>query len=258
MASIPGYNISIDELSIGFAHYLKIEHCHESNQELTDNIKNTDDTLWSIVSRVDILEATCIDRPPDKVLSRSDVSSVIRAKLAVQTSKCYSAIWKWVPASYYDLTLEERAKLLCAPDKMQLCKALLFKNRSVESSNFDRNNAQFYLVVVQYAAEINTKKLELEVRTLLPLEDRLEPSKYSFRLASEEDNDRLTGYAHNSVTPFGMAAHNQVPIIVASTIVSDLKFMFMGGGHVDLKLGCAVNEFCSVTNAFILDISDSR
>ena len=271
MSAVPKYDNTMDELSIGLTRYLALQQPIQVEVQKSDTvqkderkqnnikIKSNDDLLISLIARVEKLEANYVVTPNDKVLSSNEMSSIIRAKHAVQASKCYSAIWKWVPSNYYSLSLQERAKILGTQDKMQLCKALLFENRSIDkSSNFDRNNSQFYLVIVQYGAEINTKKLELEIRSLLPLQERLEPSKYNFRLASEEDNDRLTGYVHNSVTPFGMLAQNKIPIIVASSIVRDLRFMFMGGGHVDLKLGCSVTEFCSITAALVLDISDTR
>eukprot|EP00816_Leptocylindrus_hargravesii_P006845 CAMPEP_0196813424 /NCGR_PEP_ID=MMETSP1362-20130617/36598_1 /TAXON_ID=163516 /ORGANISM="Leptocylindrus danicus, Strain CCMP1856" /LENGTH=220 /DNA_ID=CAMNT_0042189655 /DNA_START=79 /DNA_END=741 /DNA_ORIENTATION=- len=216
--------------------------------------------LADLEARVQNLEKIKLKIPSDKQgdVTKDEISAISRARHHVESKKCYSASWKWVPKDYYSKQLDQRSVILGARSPMQLCKALLMENRSVEAKQFDRLNAQFYLVVVQYGAELNTKKLEIEVRALKPLQERLEASKFNFRLASAEDNDRLTGYVHNSVTPFGMIAQATVPIILASAVVKDIKFMFMGGGHVDLKLGMAVDEFVKATGAFVLDVSDSR
>lgn len=210
-------------------------------------------------ARVQSLEKLKLKIPSNKGdISDDEISAICRARRHVESKRCYSAAWKWVPKDYYSKDLDQRSVILSAHNRMQLCKALLMENRSIEAKKFDRLNAQFYLVVVQYGAEINTKKLEVEVRALKPLQERLETSKFNFRLASAEDNDKLTGYVHNSVTPFGLIAQSTVPIILASAIVRDVNFMYMGGGHVDLKLGMAVDEFVKATGAFVLDVSDAR
>lgn len=271
---VPIFDPSKDELIVGLMHFvdLKVDATKdESVKKENDGIGSQKAPLLSdvndlqkqneindLVSRVEKLELDYVGAPSNKNLSKSEIASIIRAKNAVDKTKSYSSVWKWVPLNYYSLQLEERAKILGAHDKMQLCKALLFENKAIKSSSFDRRNAQFYLVIVQYGAEINTKKLEVEVRAFLPLQDRLEPSKYDFRIASAEDNDRLTGYIHNSVTPFGLSSQDEVPIILASAIKQNLKFMYMGGGHVDLKLGMAVQDFIDGTNCFVVDISDAR
>ena len=36
------------------------------------------------------------------------------------------------------------------------------------------------------------------------------------------------------------------------------RFMWMGGGHVDLKLGMSVREFAKATGALVLDASEPR
>ena len=65
---------------------------------------------------------------------------------------------------------------------------------------------------LQYGVETISKSLEFEVCALLPLQERLEQSKYEFLLASADDNIRLTGYVKSSVTPFGLLGKGTVPI----------------------------------------------
>jgi len=79
------------------------------------------------------------------------------------------------------------------------------------------------------------------VRGLLPKEKRGSPNNYKFMVASEEDNDRLSGYSHNSVSPFGMLSKH-VPIIFPVEAAEEVDFVWMGGGHVDLKVGVSVGD----------------
>ena len=112
------------------------------------------------------------------------------------------------------------------------------------------------LVVIQYEAELDTKKLMTSIRKLRPVgEKRLEESQFDLRVTSSEDNDRITGYAHNSVTPFGLK--EAVPIILSSAIVP-YGYFWMGGGHVHLKLGMAVSDFLKVPNVQVMDLSVPR
>jgi prolyl-tRNA editing enzyme YbaK/EbsC (Cys-tRNA(Pro) deacylase) len=107
---------------------------------------------------------------------------------------------------------------------------------------------------------INTNKLSSELRGLRPPgSGRLEPKYFSdMRLAPEEVSEKLTGYGHNGVSPFGML-DKSIPIVVCKSILDVRpKFIYMGGGHKDLKLGMAVSEFVDAVDAIVLDISEPR
>lgn len=211
--------------------------------------------------------------------------SMRRARYAVETQATlhYSAVWKYVPENYYHTSLEERAQCLQAPSIHYLCKSLLLENRKVitttPSDDTDPTNPRFVLVVIQYASVLDTKKLSTAIRKLrTDVTQRLDVSQFDFRIATEIDNDTITGYAHNSVTPFGMRCQQQqrqrqktkgddnqgmnarVPIILSSALLP-LHFLWMGGGHVHLKLGMSVSDFCYAfreNNLIIADISRPR
>ena len=115
----------------------------------------------------------------------------------------YSSVWKWVPKGealsnvaqrraddthlyvltrcappttlqppdYYKWDLPKRASQLnCTVP--QLCKGMLMENKSWKDTSSPKLNARFYLVVVQYCSSIDAKRLESEVRTLLPAKER--------------------------------------------------------------------------------------
>lgn len=70
-------------------------------------------------------------------------------------------------------------------------------------------------------------------------------------------SDKLTGFTHNAVTPFGMLA--DIPIILASAIEEvSPPFIWMGGGEVDLKVGCTLREFKAGLRPIVADVSDAR
>ena len=172
-------------------------------------------------------------------------------------------MFKWVPEQYYSLSLCERAKILGAHSTHQLCKSMLMENKAFDSSKTkgadDASYSRHYLVVLQYETSITTKKLQSEIRGLRPVSFRLDPSKFDFRLAPEEDNAQVTGYTHNAVTPFGLL--QDVPIILSKAIVdsSDMtQFIWMGGGHMHLKVGMAVKEFIHFKKAMVLNVTTPR
>lgn len=182
-----------------------------------------------------------------------------RARLAVEEAAIYSAQWKFVPEPYYTWPLSKRAECLGAPSVHNLCKSLLLENKkaSSPSDSFDPTYPKYVLVVLQYAATLDNKMLVNAIRALRPVKERLDDSSFDFRIASEEDNDRLTGYKHNSVTPFGLADDKHVLIVLAEAAASQ-KFIWMGGGHVHLKLGMAVSDFCRVLQPIVAPISQPR
>lgn len=180
--------------------------------------------------------------------------SMRRARTEVEKKGIYSSTWKWVPPSYYDWSLEKRAEALQSPSTSHLCKSLLMENRNCDGS--DPTNPKFVLVVIQYEASLDARKLASAIRSLRPnVKDRLDYNQFDYRVASPEDNDRLTGFSFNSVTPFGLL--KDIPVVLTAAVIP-LKFLWMGGGHVHLKLGMSVSDFLRATNPIVADISQTR
>uniref|UniRef100_A0A7S4QWN6 YbaK/aminoacyl-tRNA synthetase-associated domain-containing protein n=3 Tax=Ditylum brightwellii TaxID=49249 RepID=A0A7S4QWN6_9STRA len=219
--------------------------------------------------RITKLENKLWNIPGNDTHNRTVDESMRRVRSHIESSNsCFSVQYNWVPPNYYALSLLERAKILGAHSTFQLCKAMLMENKKYDASNslkggdgFDRTNSQFYLIVVQYEGSINANKLASEIRALRSVSSktRLDPNAFDFRVAKEEDNDALTGFRHNAVSPFGILESKKVPIVLSKDIIKVTpKFIFMGGGHVDLKVGMAVDEFIKSTDAIVVDISDPR
>lgn len=220
------------------------------------NNNNNNNSLEALDARVTALERKRFECPNHV---KAVDEQMRRARLAVEQRGAYSARWKFVPTDYYSYQLEQRAACLGASSIQQLCKALLMENRKAPSydGSFDPTNPKYVLVVLQYAATLDAnKKLINAIRALRPVKERLDSGQFDFQIASEKDNATFTGYAHNSVTPFGI--HKHVRIVLASAIVPH-GFFWMGGGHVHLKLGMAVTDFCRALDPVIVaDISHPR
>jgi prolyl-tRNA editing enzyme YbaK/EbsC (Cys-tRNA(Pro) deacylase) len=211
--------------------------------------------LAALQARVTALERKRFQCPPS--VETVD-ESMRRARLHVESVPCCSAVWKFVPEPYYSWELPQRAVALGAPSIHYLCKSLLMDNKKVPADQpHDPTNPKFVLVVLQYAAAMDNLKLVSAVRALRPVQDRLDGSQFDFRIASEQDNSTMTGYEHNSVTPFGLLQQDTVPILLSSA-VADLGFFWMGGGNVHLKLGMAVTDFIRALNPIVASVSHPR
>jgi prolyl-tRNA editing enzyme YbaK/EbsC (Cys-tRNA(Pro) deacylase) len=210
------------------------------------------DTTSSLEARIMALERQRFQCPKDIQVD----DSIRRARQHVEhLAIVWSANWKWVPPKYYDWSLEQRATNLNAPSTQGLCKSLLLENKKVDTDASDTTtNPKFMLVVLQYEATLDVKKLATSIRKLRPVDQRLDESQFDLRVASVEDNDRITGYSHNSVTPFGLLETN-VPIYLSSAIDG---YFWMGGGHVHLKLGMSVADFLKVPNVQVMELSVPR
>jgi len=235
-----------------------------------------DEAVQLLLSRIDAIEKSSWttvannNNKQQKKQSNGEVNitpQMRRARRHVQKSNCYSSRWRLCQKkNYYTLTLDERKVILGADTSAQLCKACLFENKNYKPTDgsaaaVDPTNSQYYLVVVQYVESIDMKKLASELRGLRPSgPKRLDPNYFSdMRLAPEDVSEKLTGFGHNGVSPFGML-DSTIPIIVCKNIVENVrpKFIWMGGGDKDWKLGMAVPEFVSALNAIVLDVSEPR
>jgi prolyl-tRNA editing enzyme YbaK/EbsC (Cys-tRNA(Pro) deacylase) len=208
------------------------------------------ETSSALESRVLALESKRYRCP--KGISVDD--SMRRARKHVERLGLYSANWKWVPEPYYNWSLQKRASLLGAKSTHMLCKSLLLENKKVPDL-VTSTNPRYILVVIQYETTLNVQKLTTSLRQLLPVEKRLDERHYDFQVASADDNDRITGYAFNSVTPFGLLEN--VMIVLSKEIVP-YGYFWMGGGHIHLKLGMSVVDFVKMGFVKIMDVSDPR
>ena len=75
---------------------------------------------------------------------------------------------------------------------------------------------------------------------------------FNFRLASETDNLRLSGFRHNAVTPFML---NEDLLVVVTSCLKDLEggYFWLGGGHENTKLRVGYQEFFAKSEYDVLE-----
>ena len=211
-------------------------------------------TLDDLLARVRILEEKAHGLTDSSSTTQIEGVDENMRRARTATFQLYSARWKWVPSNYYEQSLESRAKILNDSPVSSLCKSLVMENRKLSGAC---SRFRFVLIVIPYAAALDTQKLSQVIRSQYSnVKER--PTQFDWRIADEVDNARLTGYSHNAVTPFGVLEQASLPIVLAETIVTSNKFMWMGGGHIHLKLGCSVSEFRSVLQPIVGDVSNPR
>ena len=164
-----------------------------------------------------------------------------------------TAAFRYVPADYYDRSLEERKVLLGAPSVDYLCKTIVVENRKWELAQAlppppDGDAAtmaarsRYFGVVFQYGARFKKENMEREVRK----RGGLTKKQCQILFADEAEVVEMTGFVHNSVTPVGSAC--EMPIFL-SHHVDQLDYFWMGGGAVNLKLKVDTKLFRSAFNA---------
>jgi hypothetical protein len=209
-------------------------------------------------------------------LATANSSEVAKVKQSLLNNKVFNYRLVTVPEDYYDRSFQGRADILSASIP-QLCKSLIFENANFDEScqegADDLSYAKFYLVVVQYEAKFDTIRFENLIWGLRPYQNRLAKSKFNFNLASAEDNDRLSGYKHNAVTPFGMTTERSkdgvvvesglriknVPVVICSRLQNIRpSYIYLGGGEVNVKLGLGLSDFIRVHQPIIGNVSEGR
>jgi hypothetical protein len=219
-----------------------------------------------------------------------------RARAAAERLCCYSAQWIWVPSNYYQLSLQQRAQLLGLSSTVHLCKSLLLETTGKKTKIITRNNhptmdtttrshdnnnnhnkwktKQFVLVILQYDSTLTVGSLSVSLQRQLEKQQQKQQDEtksssslliYSddWRLASAEDNARLTGYGHNAISPLGMIMESEVIVVISSEIVSFQTqnispFVVLGGGHEHVKLRISIHELCHATKAIVAPVSLPR
>eukprot|EP00931_Biecheleriopsis_adriatica_P099651 TRINITY_DN74307_c0_g1_i1.p1 TRINITY_DN74307_c0_g1~~TRINITY_DN74307_c0_g1_i1.p1 ORF type:complete len:251 (+),score=61.18 TRINITY_DN74307_c0_g1_i1:40-753(+) len=165
-----------------------------------------------------------------------------------------SAHFEAVEEGYYDQPLEWRRDRLAASSTDELCKSIVMENTRI-SPDDDPQRIRCVLFIVQYVAKLANK--EGMIRVMQALETArglpaLGKRQYNMRLLEGEECAKMTGFEHNAVTPLGL----NLPVVVSDKIASlPSGTMWLGGGHVDLKLRVSVAELQAVLGATVLDIT---
>ena len=115
-----------------------------------------------------------------------------------------TAAFRYVPADYYDRTLQERSVLLGAPSVEYLCKTIIVENRKWELAQALpppppggavtlAGRSRYFGVVFQYGARFKKENMEREVRKL----GGLSKKQCQIFFADEAEVVAMTGFVHN-------------------------------------------------------------
>ena len=189
--------------------------------------------LLDLSRRVAALEALShtVQHSFDLSTSAKPVSRVARAVSGLPGSALVR-----VPKDYYSRPLRERATLLRAPLEA-LCKTLIYENRG--------DGPRFIAVIVQYISRVDTSALS----RALSLPGR---ARADFALCA--DGERVSGFGHGSVAPFGLLT--EMPLIASADAVKAGAVLWLGGGAVDVKLRVFTGPLARV--ARVLPVSVPR
>lgn len=169
-----------------------------------------------------------------------------------------------------------------------LCKTILLENTAASSNGPTGSpfTSRFVAVVLQYCTKLDLPRLSKQLKgaaemaaaghsapTALTLPGTvkqlvkphvlpagaqasakaLASAKFNFAVAQPADSDRLSGYLHNAVTPFGMTT--PVPVLITRQVAELPKvqpfapYVWLGGGEVNLKLRLPVVQLAAALAA---------
>lgn len=127
-------------------------------------------------------------------------------------------------------------------------------------------NPEYVLAIVQYTAKLHKERLVstlhqrylhlLNSSSISPSTEHkpLSKKQFNLRLAPNEENERITGYAHNSVTPLRLRL--PVPLLLPSSLLELSGNNFaLGGGEVDVKLRIGLKDVVEKLGAWIGDFT---
>jgi prolyl-tRNA editing enzyme YbaK/EbsC (Cys-tRNA(Pro) deacylase) len=168
-------------------------------------------------------------------------AETIKVKRDLEAKQVFSFKFTHTLSNYYDTTLQMRADFL-GVGVPQLCKTVLFENLAKSDiQTTDASDSKYYLVVVQYQAKIDVDLLRDMIIDMRQGDKKLSKKRFNFMLAPEEVSNKLTGFRHNGVCPFGLQ-DKTIPIILCKRLL-ELPLIYLGGGHPQLKLCVSTKDF---------------
>ena len=183
---------------------LSSQLAHEPHGWLLQALASSSGAPKTTANGADAKKLAALEKRVKRLEDRRSGGARTALRAARAATDCVAT--RWVPDDYYGRSMRDRSKLLNC-DVRQMCKSMLLENKQWRGTDeFDPANARFYLVVVQYAATFDAGRL----RSALVERTKLPAKAFNFRVADEADNDRLSGFKHNAVTPFGFAESRAV------------------------------------------------
>eukprot|EP00756_Hemistasia_phaeocysticola_P000391 Hpha_TRINITY_DN10271_c0_g1::TRINITY_DN10271_c0_g1_i1::g.34925::m.34925 len=178
----------------------------------------------------------------------TDVAEVTRVKDAARAVGLTSASFRWVPREYYMNPLDFRVRALEAPGREYLCKSIVVENTQCTRDDCaERLNSKFYLVCFQYVTKFDSSTMMKIMRDRNP---GIGKRKFNYRLV--ENLEQIAGFPKNATAPVGLR-RTDIPVVL-STGAAALPIMWLGGGHVDVKMRVDTRQFQAALSPLVLDV----
>eukprot|EP00127_Corallochytrium_limacisporum_P000125 Clim_evm8s5 gene=Clim_evmTU8s5 len=160
---------------------------------------------------------------------------------------------KQVPSDYYNWTLYRRMAVLGAPSRHHLCKIIVLHNTKVKE--VPEAGGDIIIVIVPYTAVFNNEKLIKHFHQDVHM-GKIGRKSFNFRLMPSENAERITGFSQGAMCPVGLL-DPEIPIVCSTTILNLVPpVIYLGGGHVDWKLGIRVEDLSQCCNLEYVDVVD--
>mmetsp|Transcript_22954 Transcript_22954/g.74333 ORF Transcript_22954/g.74333 Transcript_22954/m.74333 type:complete len:303 (+) Transcript_22954:58-966(+) len=186
--------------------------------------------------------------PSDECISPSEM----RVRDAAAALGMSSARFVRVPAGYYDQPLEWRARVVGVDSTARLCKSVIMENTRLSRTTGEGPTAgagelagrhRYVCVIQQYDGPRLDRDLLTAVVQELEGQRALGRKKYNLRLVPQHESNTLSGFAHNAVSPIGMAT--PMPVVLSRRVAEmgeEGGTVALGAGGVDYKVVLRVDE----------------
>lgn len=245
---------------------IKIDNCSENDIKIYDCCDNHDKPpclqmeevthLSDPNKRVNVVYTynSTITLEPNEFYKEDEVNALHWFHEILVKSKIYSSVLMLVNDNYYNTELLCRVKQLRSHSVDNFFKSILVENtrcKHYETHPSDITKSRYFLIVLPYDGKFNAKTVANVIRS--KHNNALSSKAFNIRMVTTDICYQLSGYVRNSVTPIGLKV--SVPIIASSFIKTiQPPYMWLGGGHVNIKLRIDVDEFTRCCSPYYANI----
>lgn len=241
----------------------RLDHLEAGLDELKASLKQLMASAQRHHSTKEVDDSGDFDGAPGRPPASPSQQKLEQALDKLDTSLVSRIRFRAVRSDYYNWPLIARRNVLSAATSGHLCKTLVMENRGTtvaESPNDTTKPPRWIILVLQYTTKLNAVTVNKAVRSIRGPDHDPFPIKWvRVRAAHAEDSERLSGYPTGAVTPFGLKFPEEFTVLVSSSIMNlRPKYVWLGAGHVDVKMRVPLDDLITYTNARIGDFTDPK
>eukprot|EP01062_Namystynia_karyoxenos_P015244 TRINITY_DN15532_c0_g1_i1.p1 TRINITY_DN15532_c0_g1~~TRINITY_DN15532_c0_g1_i1.p1 ORF type:complete len:318 (+),score=100.51 TRINITY_DN15532_c0_g1_i1:71-955(+) len=178
-----------------------------------------------------------------------DTPDIARVKAEAIRLGLTSACFRWVEPCYYSRPLEWRRAALEAPGVEYLCKSVILENTQCTREDCaERWNSRYYQLCFQYVTRFDANKMMKLMRDKNP---GIGKRRFNYRCV--DDLMGIGGFGKNATAP--IALRTDMPVMLSAS-AARLPFLWLGGGHVDVKMCVDTRQFRAALHPLVLDVCE--